>query len=126
MQQFNSNCSIRLWATLGGVLQDGGAHKSVWHRRGDGVSKFCIFCMNLFDQESEIVDEDGTNLLCCNALTWEQLVPASSKGLRTNARYLEKKATTMAPGAFTALQQSLGLTYHKHALLLERLSLIHI
>ena len=76
--------------------------------------------MNIFDQESEIVDEDGTNLLCCNALTWEQLVPASSKGLRKNARCLEKKATTMAPGAFTALQQSLGLTYHKHALLLER------
>ena len=67
-----------------------------------------------------MVDEDGTNLLCCNVLTWEQLVPASSKGLRRNARYLEKKATTMAPEPFIELQQSLGMTYHKHALFLER------
>ena len=101
-------------------MQDGSAHKSVWHSRGDKASKFCILCLNLFDQESEMVDEDGTNLLCCNVLTWEQLVPASSKGLRKNARFLEKNATTMAPGPFIVLQQSLGLTYHKHALLLER------
>jgi hypothetical protein len=35
---------IRLWARLGGVLQDGGAHKYVWHLRGDGASKFCVLC----------------------------------------------------------------------------------
>ena len=35
---------IRLWAVLGGVLQDGGAHKTVWHSRGDSASKFCMLC----------------------------------------------------------------------------------
>ena len=27
------SCSIRLWARVGGVVQDGGAHKAVWHAR---------------------------------------------------------------------------------------------
>ena len=27
--------TVRVWAELGGALQDGGAHKSVWHCRGD-------------------------------------------------------------------------------------------
>ena len=67
---FDGHTSVRLWAVLGGMLQDGGAHKAVWHSRGDSASKFCILCKNLFDQESEIVDADGTNLLSCNCLTW--------------------------------------------------------
>ena len=49
---FDGHTSVRLWAVLGGMLQDGGAHKAVWHSRGDSASKFCIPCKNLFDQES--------------------------------------------------------------------------
>ena len=67
---FDDHTSVRLWAVLGGMLQDGGAHKAVWHSRGDSASKFCIPCKNLFDQESEIADADDTNLLSCNCLTW--------------------------------------------------------
>ena len=32
----------RFWAKLGLVLQDGGAHKTTWHARGDGASKLCL------------------------------------------------------------------------------------
>ena len=110
---------VRLWAKLGGFIQDGGAHKFVWHSRGDGASKFCLLCKNLFDQESEIVDEDGSNLLSCDVLTWDELVQASSNDLRKTARYLERKVN-LPPAAFLLLQQSLGMTYHKHALLLNR------
>ena len=28
---------VRVWAKLGQVLQDGGAHKTTWHSRGDGA-----------------------------------------------------------------------------------------
>ena len=102
------------------MLQDGGAHKSVWHSRGDAASKFCILCKNLFVQESQIVDEDGTNLLSCNVLKWGQLVKATNSDLRNTARYLERKAGTTPSLQFAQLQQSLGMTYHKHSLLLCR------
>ena len=111
---------IRLWAKLGGLLQDGGAHKSVWHSRGDGACKFCILCKNLFDEESKVVDEDGTNLLRCNVLKFDELELASSSDLRKTARYLESKQGTTPPGEFTNLQKALGMTHHKHALLLTR------
>ena len=35
---------FRLFAKIGVVLQDGGAHKIVWQARGDGASKFCVLC----------------------------------------------------------------------------------
>ena len=111
---------MRLWAKLGGMIQDGGAHKFVWHSRGDGASKFCLLCKNLFVQKSEVVDADGTNLLSSNVLNWGGLVQASSRELRKNYSFLEKHQPTMAPEAFTALQQSLGLTFHPHSILLER------
>ena len=109
---------IRLWAKLGGVLQDGGAHKYVWHLRGDGASKYCVLCKNLFTDQSNVVDEDGSNLLRCNIINLKDLVPETGAMLRTNARYLASEAN-IAVGRFVRLQQSLGLTYHKHALLLD-------
>ena len=114
--------TVRIWAKLGGALQDGGAHKSVWHSRGDAGSKFCLLCKNLFAEESELVDDDGTNLLCCNVFKYAELVPATSKELRKTYRYLEKVKSrgVLNAGEFVAVQQALGLTYHKHALLLER------
>ena len=111
---------MRLWAKLGGMIQDGGAHKAVWHSRGDGASKCCLLCKNLFVQKSEVVDADGTNLLSSNVLNWGGFVQASSSELRKNYRFLEKHQPTMAPEAFTALQQSLGLTFHPHSILLDR------
>ena len=118
---FDGPGHIRLFARHGATLQDGGAHKSVFSSRGDGASKFCILCKNLFERESEIVDEDGTNLLCCDILEYKGLVPATSRDLRKSARYLEKKFIEMGPGGpFTELQQALGMTHHPHALLLDR------
>ncbi len=65
--------SMRLWAQVGVVIQDGGAHKSVWHSRGDGASKFCLLCKNLFTERSQACDEDGTNLLRCNVIKLDEL-----------------------------------------------------
>ena len=46
---------FRLFAKIGIVLQDGGAHKTVWQARGDGASRFCLLCKNLFTDRSEVV-----------------------------------------------------------------------
>jgi len=37
----------RLWAKLGMMLQDGAAHKSCWHCKGDAGTKLCMLCLNL-------------------------------------------------------------------------------
>ena len=125
---FGEHGSFRVWARVAGFLMDGGAHKYVWHSRGDGASKFCLLCKNEFSQVSNMVDEDGSNLLCCNTLTHAKLELSSSRDIRKVARYIEKRSpdaaahggVPMANPAFIALQQALGMTYHKHALLLNR------
>ena len=36
--------AIRLFCKLKIVLQDGGAHKQVWHSRGDGANRMRLIC----------------------------------------------------------------------------------
>ena len=109
---------IRLFAVLETVLQDGGAHKMVWHSR-DG-SKVCLLCKNLFSVSSEIQDTNGTGLLTSGATKLTDLVPETSESLRDKARHLEFHRNLMNGEQFDELQQGLGLTYHKHMLLIDR------
>jgi hypothetical protein len=111
---------FRLFAKVGVVLQDGGAHKAVWQARGDGASKFCLLCKNIFTNKSKVVNEDGTRLLRCDQITLDGLVQSTDADLRTNARYLENMSTRLGVDEFYQLQQSIGLTYAKHGILLER------
>ena len=112
--------SFRLFARLGTVLQDGGAHKAVWQARGDGASKFCMLCKNLFTNDSTVVDEDGRRLLKCDQIKLDELEASTDAELRTNARYLEQESAMLSPDEFNLLQQALGLTYAKYGLLLDR------
>ena len=111
---------FRLFAKVGVVLQDGGAHKAVWQARGDGASKFCLLCKNIFTIDSNVVIEDGSRLLRCNQITLDKLVPSTDTELRTNARYLEHMSTRMGAEEFTQLQQAVGLTHAKQGILLDR------
>ena len=106
---------MRMFAELGIVLQDGGAHKSVWHSR-DG-SKMCMLCKNLFTTRSEICDSDGTALLVCGVCKLDDLEPETSKSLRDKARFLEHN---LNDPDFYNLQQATGITYHQHMLILDR------
>ena len=111
---------IRLFAKLGAVIQDGGAHQAVWGSRGDGASKYCLLCRNLFTASSRICDQAGCTLLVSDAINLADLVSSTDTELRNNARFLEPRAGTMGREAWTELQQSMGLTHHKKAILLDR------
>ena len=67
-----------------------------------------------------ITEDDGTNMLCCGVLKHAELVIATSNDVRKIARYLERQHPITPPDDFKVLQQTLGMTYHKHALLLDR------
>ena len=94
---------FRLFAKIGVVLQDGGAHKAVWLSRGDGASRFCLLCKNMFTDDSELVDEDGTHLLRCNVIKLDELEASTDKELRANA--LEVQSSILGAGGFTEMQK---------------------
>ena len=112
-----AGADVRLWAKLGVILQDGGAHKSVFHSRGDGAAKPCLLCKNLFTDWSNLCGDDGERLLRSNIIKFNELVPATSRELRTTARYV---ATQSHRADFADVQQALGITHHPHSLLLDR------
>ena len=114
------SCSIRLWARVGGVVQDGGAHKAIWHSRGDGASMCCMRRLNLCTVASQVCDEDGTGLLVCSVIKASELVPSTSANVRNRARYLEAQSITVTGQDFVELQQAVGMTHHPMSILLDR------
>ena len=54
----HSQAVTRFFCTLGMFLQDGAAHKAIFHCKGDSGSKLCMECLNLFTEKSKVVDED--------------------------------------------------------------------
>eukprot|EP00959_Pyramimonas_sp_CCMP1952_P212666 4449788-Pyramimonas_sp.AAC.1 len=70
--------------------------------------------------DSRVVDEDGSAMLCCNAIHLDQLVASADHEARANARYLERMSLTLPNGEFVLLQQAFGLTFAKRGLLLDR------
>ena len=110
---------IRLFCKLKLVLQDGLAHKQIWHSRGDNASKMCLLCSNLVTSSSGLVASDTTGQLKVNVIKWTDLVLSRGVDIRNSARYLASMAATMPVGAFDELQQALGLTHHPHGILLN-------
>ena len=78
--------ALRLWCRLKMVLQDGAAHKAVWHARGDGATRPCFLCKNLVTEASGVVEEDHTNLLKTNVTKCEDLKASDGAEIRSRAR----------------------------------------
>ena len=108
-----------LWATLGIFLQDGAAHRQTWCARA-GACRLCLLCKKIFTEQSEIVDEDGTHLLRCNAVCEAECEPATDDSLRSVARYLQRKRPLLGNTAFTDRQKALGITHIDKSILLDR------
>ena len=116
--QFDDDDVTRFFAKIDVVLQDGGAHKYTWMARGDGASRFCPLCNNLFSAGSKLAD--GSHLLRCDVIRLEALIPSTDDELRRRYRYLVRMAPTIeSEEAFNELQQALGLTYGKRAILAD-------
>ena len=100
MLHFPDGTHVRLFATLSMFTQDGGAHKSMWHCKGDAGSKFCMLCRNLFaEKKSELVVEDGTDLLTCSAMRRTELDFATDAVVRGAVRRLAANHAIEPPGS---------------------------
>ncbi|CAK0800077.1 unnamed protein product [Prorocentrum cordatum] len=110
---------IRLFAVQGPFVQDGGAHKSTWHCKGEGGTKHCLLCKNLFAEKSEIHDEDGSELVTCNAMKHSDLALATSAELRYACNRLAAKRHVDDPNTFARRQMALGFTFTLYNLLCD-------
>ncbi len=98
----------------------GGAHKSVWHCKGDAGTKLCMLCKNLYAEKSELVDEDGSDLLTCSLVHESDLDFATNEDILGAARRLASKAGTEPAQRFALRQQAVGLRHEPDGLLLDR------
>ena len=67
-----------LFLAMGGIIQDGGAHKFTWSGKGDAGTKFCILCKNLLSSRSNLVNQDGETLLTTSMHSFNDLALASN------------------------------------------------
>jgi len=111
--------SHRFFAKLGYFIQDGAAHKQTWHCKGDAGCKLCVLCRNLFSLASEVVDEDGEELLRCNVKKYAELDLATSADLRYSVRRLNELHDDPAiqPDEFANREKALGFTWSPYNIL---------
>ena len=107
---------VRLFAQIGFFVQDGEAHKRLWSCKGDGGMKPCMLCLNLRTSESEIVDEDGRNLLVCSAIHEHELVFATDQDIRGAVNRL---STHVNDADFELRQTAVGFTHSPHSILMD-------
>lgn len=117
--------AIRLFARLDMFLQDGGAHKAVWHCKGDAGTKLCMLCRNLYSESSELADEDGSDLLTCSLIYESQLDFATDEDIRSSVRRLAARRATETTVTFAKWCQAVGFRHEPHGMLLDP-SLDHI
>ena len=112
--------AVRLWAVPGMFLQDGAAHKSTWHCKGDAGTKLCMLCRNLVSVDSGLTDEDGGQMLSCSLLHDAELDPATDDDIRGSVRRLAAHAATDSAVMFAKRQQAYGFVHQPEGLLLDR------
>lgn len=110
---------LRLFANLAMVLQDGGAHKSVWHCKGDAGTKFCMLCRNLYSEKSELTAEDGSKMLTCTLIHESDLDFATDDDIRGSVRRLADSRATDSKQMFEKRSQAVGFNHEPHGMLLD-------
>ena len=110
----------RIFAKLGMFVQDGAAHKSVWHCKGDAGTKPCMLCLNLYTEKSELVGDDEEHLLTCTLVHEAELHFASDADVRGSVHRLAARRLTDNAWTFELRQQAAGFRYEQHSMLLDQ------
>ena len=113
---------VRFFLQLYMVVQDGGAHKSLWHCKGDAGLRMCMGCRNLTSRSSGLVQEDGQELLICTIIYENQLDFATDEDVLGTVRRLSQFHANVSPQEFGMRETAAGFTHQPHGILLnERL-----
>ena len=107
--------NARLHIQLGAVLQDGGAHKAVFHAKGDSGTRMCFLCTNLVADRSRLVD--GENQLTCKLLSRSQLCMANDNDIKNTIAKIKRNSAEMSVEHFKLYQQATGFNFEPFGLL---------
>ena len=112
---------FRMFAKLGMILQDGGAHKLTWHCKGDAGTRVCMLCRNLVSQVSRLAqaDEAGQTLMKCSVI-FEDLDFAHDADIRGTSARLAQAKQQMNASIFQTYSQAVGFNYEPHGLLMDQ------
>ena len=119
MLDLEDGSSVRMFAKLNMILQDGGAHKVVFMVKGDGGSKFCMSCRNLYSIASDIVDEDGDAMLTCSHVLEDELDFATDDDIRGTVRRLAAHAAVVDADERKLREQAAGFNHNRFNMLLD-------
>ena len=110
-----------LFLKMGGILQDGGAHKATWSGKGDAGTKFCILCKNLISNRSNLVyNQDGEALLTSCMHSLNDLVLASNDDIYNSIDALVYKKDVFSAQQFKMWEQAAGFVYEPDGLLFDK------
>lgn len=102
----------RIFLSMGYMVQDGLAQKTIWSLRGDSGTRYCVLCQNLIARQSSL-DED---ILTCDMSHQEKILLATDEDLKGTWRRLEEKSNSCTASAMKTWMQATGFTYHPLAL----------
>lgn len=107
--------NARIFLKLGSLLQDGGAHKAVFHAKGDSATRLCFMCSNLVAAKSKLVD--GENQLTCKLMATSELCMASDSDIKETIKRIKHRSTTLSSEDFKLYLQCTGFNYEPFGLL---------
>ena len=107
--------SMRLFFTLGMILQDGQAQKQVWCNRQDTGSKPCMLCNNIFQlKDAASADMNECQKIFSKFTKLSQLHLATDADILESWQRLRDKKDTVPVGVFSKWQQAAGITFSPH------------
>jgi hypothetical protein len=118
--QHGNRQMVRLFARLHCIIQDGNAHKELFHCKGSSGTKFCMLCRNIVAMAAHIDadTENGDPHLKCGVCNDAELVCANDEQIIAAARRVAARAAGPSEG-FDDFQQAFGFTYHKYNILVD-------
>ena len=104
---------------FGHCLQDGGAHKLMYGRKGDAGTRFCFICLNLVSERACLV-QDGETILVCQLHKTSALRIANDEEVFNTIDRLIAKKDELNSADYKLWQQACGFAYSQHGLLFDK------
>ena len=118
--QMPDSSKHRLFCKLAMVLQDGGAQKHVWCNKGEAGTKLCMLCRNLMSEKSNLVGEDGEDILTCSIVHEADLDFATDDDIKGTVARLAADKPVLSAKLFQLREQAVGFKYEQHGLLWDQ------
>jgi len=116
----STGSSCMLYLDLGFFIQDGAAHKLMWHMKGESGFRFCSLCLNVISRRSKVVQDgllDDFPGLVCENISNENLVFATDQDVRATQLRLRAASATHTKANFDMLQKATSFNYEPHGIL---------